>query len=126
MFVTDAAEQVDAVIEAVRSAVVAERAVLEIILAVVLTRGHVLLEGVPGTGQTLLARSVVTGLGLKFSRIQFTPDLMPSDITGSYVFEEGSGESHLTAGPVFVNIVLADEISRAPANRPSSSSQSCS
>ncbi|ERG88313.1 MAG: MoxR-like ATPase [halophilic archaeon J07HX5] len=115
MSVTDAAEQVDTIIEEVRSVVVADRAVLESVLAAVLARGHVLLEDVPGTGKTLLARSVATGLGLNFSRIQFTPDLMPSDITGSYVFEEGSGEFHFTPGPVFANIVLADEINRASA-----------
>jgi len=114
MSVTDAAEQVDAVIDEVLSAVVADREVLEIVSAGLLARGHVLLEDVPGTGKTLTARSVATALGLEFSRIQFTPDLMPSDITGSYVFEEGTGEFHFTPGPVFANIVLADEINRAP------------
>jgi MoxR-like ATPase len=111
---TDAAETADAVIEEVRSAVVADRTVLEEVVAGILARGHVLLEDVPGTGKTLLVRSLSTTLGLEFSRIQFTPDLMPSDITGSYVFEEGTGEFHFTPGPVFANIVLADEINRAP------------
>ena len=102
------------VLDEILSVVVADRTVLEEMLAGVLARGHVLLEDVPGTGKTLTARSFATTLGLEFSRIQFTPDLMPSDITGSYVFEEGTGEFHFTPGPVFANIVLADEINRAP------------
>jgi MoxR-like ATPase len=84
------------------------------VVAGILARGHVLLEDVPGTGKTLTARSLATALGLEFSRIQFTPDLMPSDVTGSYVFEENTGEFHFTPGPIFGNIVLADEINRAP------------
>jgi len=114
MSVTDAAQQAETVIDEVLSAVIADREVLEILTAGVLARGHILLEDVPGTGKTLAARSVATALGLDFSRIQFTPDLMPSDVTGSYIFEEGSGEFHFTPGPIFANIVLADEINRAP------------
>jgi MoxR-like ATPase len=114
MSVTDAAQQAETAIDEVLSAVIADREVLEILTAGVLARGHVLLEDVPGTGKTLTARSVATALGLEFSRIQFTPDLMPADVTGSYIFEEGTGEFHFTPGPVFANIVLADEINRAP------------
>ncbi len=88
MSVPDAASTAEAVVDEVLSAVVADRTVLEEITAGVLARGHVLLEDVPGTGKTLTARSFATALGLEFSRIQFTPDLMPSDVTGSYVFEE--------------------------------------
>ncbi|THE66819.1 MoxR family ATPase [Salinadaptatus halalkaliphilus] len=114
MSVPDAAATAEAVVEEVRSAVVADETVLEEITAALLARGHVLLEDVPGTGKTLTARSLATALGLEFSRIQFTPDLMPSDVTGSYVFEEEHGEFHFTPGPVFGNVVLADEINRAP------------
>ncbi len=114
MSVPDAATTVAAVVDEIRSAVVADRTVLEEVTAGVLARGHVLLEDVPGTGKTLTARSFATALGLEFSRIQFTPDLMPADITGSYVFEEETGEFHFTPGPVFANVVLADEINRAP------------
>ena len=114
MSVPDAAATAEAVIDEVLSAVVADETVLREITAGLLARGHVLLEDVPGTGKTLTARSFATTLGLEFSRIQFTPDLMPSDVTGSYVFEEETGEFHFTEGPVFANVVLADEINRAP------------
>ncbi|MFC4436556.1 MULTISPECIES: AAA family ATPase [Natrialbaceae] len=114
MSVPDAATTADAVVDEILSAVVADRTVLEDVTAGVLARGHVLLEDVPGTGKTLTARSFATALGLAFSRIQFTPDLMPADVTGSYVFEEETGEFRFTPGPVFANVVLADEINRAP------------
>ncbi|MGQ3411723.1 AAA family ATPase [Natrinema sp. LN54] len=114
MSVPDTAATAAAVVDEILSAVVADRTVLEEVIAGVLARGHVLLEDVPGTGKTLTARSFATALGLEFSRIQFTPDLMPADITGSYVFEEETGEFHFTPGPVFANVVLADEINRAP------------
>ncbi|WP_226005343.1 AAA family ATPase [Natrinema salinisoli] len=114
MSVPDAAATAETVVDEILSAVVADRTVLEEVLAGVLARGHVLLEDVPGTGKTLTAQSFATALGLEFSRIQFTPDLMPADITGSYVFEEETGEFHFTEGPVFANVVLADEINRAP------------
>jgi len=114
MSVTAAAETVESVLDEVHSVVVVDRDVTTEIMAGVLSRGHVLLEDVPGTGKTLTARSFATALGLAFSRIQFTPDLMPADVTGSYVFEEESGEFHFTEGPVFANIVLGDEINRAP------------
>lgn len=114
MSITEAEHNVDAVIDEVLSAVVADRRVMEEIMAGVLARGHVLMEDVPGTGKTLTVRAIATALDLEFSRLQFTPDLMPADVTGSYVFEEETGEFHFTQGPIFGNIVLADEINRAP------------
>ena len=118
MSIPDASTTAETVVDEVLSAVVADRRVLEEVTAGLLARGHVLLEDVPGTGKTLTARSFATALGLDFSRIQFTPDLMPADVTGSYVFDEDAGEFRFTPGPVFANVVLADEINRAP-RRPS-------
>jgi MoxR-like ATPase len=102
------------ILDAVGAAVVANEAFLERVLTGVLAGGHVLLEDVPGTGKTLTARSFAGALGLSFSRIQFTPDLLPADITGSNVFDEATGEFEFVPGPVFANVVLADEINRAP------------
>src|SRR5207249_1713610 len=78
-------------------------------------RGHVLLEDYPGLAKTLIVRSFARVLGLGFSRIQFTPDLMPSDVTGSTVLDPRRGEFEFRPGPVFANVVLADEVNRAPA-----------
>ena len=103
-----------AVVDSISEAVVSDREFLETVLMGLLARGHVLLEDVPGTGKTLTARSVATALGLSFSRIQFTPDLLPADVTGTYVFNEQNREFEFRAGPVFNNVVLADEINRAP------------
>jgi len=105
---------VEAVVDEVLSAVIADREVVETIASALLARGHVLLEDVPGTGKTLTANSLATALGLDFARIQFTPDLLPSDITGSYVFDEHEADFEFTEGPIFANVVLADEINRAP------------
>jgi MoxR-like ATPase len=113
MDIDEAASECTAVTDAVRSAVVADRGFVERVLLGVLARGHVLLEDVPGTGKTLTARSVATALGLSFSRIQFTPDLLPSDVTGTHVFDEKTREFEFQAGPIFANVVLADEINRA-------------
>jgi MoxR-like ATPase len=104
----------DRILDAVSEAVVADRAFLETTLTGILARGHVLLEDVPGTGKTLTARSFATALGLSFQRIQFTPDLLPADITGSNIYNEAAGEFEFAPGPVFANVVLADEINRAP------------
>jgi MoxR-like ATPase len=114
MDIDEATRQCDGVIEAVREAVVSDRAFLETILVGLLARGHVLLEDVPGTGKTLTARSLATVLGLSFSRIQFTPDLLPTDVTGTNIFNEQSREFEFRQGPLFNNVVLADEINRAP------------
>ena len=107
------ADHCDAVIDTVSSAVIVDRETLETVLSGFLARGHVLLEDVPGTGKTLTARSLAGALGLSFSRIQFTPDLLPADVTGTYVFDEQSGEFQFRPGPIFGNVVLADEINRA-------------
>ena len=109
-----ATERCERVLDAVSSAVIADETFLETVLTGILARGHVLLEDVPGTGKTLTARSFADALGLSFSRIQFTPDLLPADITGSNVYDEGTGEFEFSPGPVFANVVLADEINRAP------------
>jgi MoxR-like ATPase len=101
------------VTDSISRGVVAEDELLESVLTAVLSRGHVLLEDVPGTGKTLTARCFATALGLSFSRIQFTPDLLPADVTGTYVFNEKSREFEFTSGPLFANVVLADEINRA-------------
>ncbi|MDX9974671.1 MAG: MoxR family ATPase [FCB group bacterium] len=84
-------------------------------LAALFSNGHVLIEGVPGTAKTTLVRTIASALSLEFSRVQFTPDLLPNDITGSYVFRAQSGEFNFRKGPIFANFVLADEINRAPA-----------
>jgi len=114
MDVPDAADTCARVIDEVGSAVVADRDFLERVTLGILARGHVLLEDVPGTGKTLSARSFATALGLEFSRIQFTPDLLPSDVTGTNVFDERDGTFSFSPGPIFANVVLADEINRAP------------
>jgi MoxR-like ATPase len=106
-------ETVGKVISEVERAVVGKRTLLEMIMAATLTGGHVLLEDYPGLGKTLIARSFATALGLEFKRIQFTPDLLPGDITGGYIFNRDKNRFELRKGPIFANIVLADEINRA-------------
>ncbi|WP_276271119.1 AAA family ATPase [Haloarcula litorea] len=114
MDVTEASDVAGTVLDEVASAVVADREFFETVLLGVVGRGHVLLEDVPGTGKTLTAQSVAEALGLSFSRVQFTPDLLPADITGTHVFNEQSREFEFQRGPIFANVVLADEINRAP------------
>lgn len=104
----------DAVRDQILDVVVTDEEFIETVLTGVVGSGHVLLEDVPGTGKTLTALAVAQALNLEFSRIQFTPDLLPSDITGSHVFNESTGEFNFTKGPIFANVVLADEINRAP------------
>jgi MoxR-like ATPase len=101
------------VIVEVERAVVGKRGLLEMMMASVLAGGHMLLEDFPGLGKTLIARSFAKALGLEFKRIQFTPDLLPGDITGGYIFNRTKNKFELRQGPVFANIVLADEINRA-------------
>jgi len=101
------------VIAEVERAVVGKRALLEMMMASVLAGGHILLEDFPGLGKTLVARSFATALGLDFKRIQFTPDLLPGDITGGYIFNRTKNKFELRKGPLFANIVLAGEINRA-------------
>lgn len=101
------------VIAEVERAVVGKRPLLEMVMASVLAGGHVLLEDYPGLGKTLAARSFAAVLGLEFKRIQFTPDLLPADITGGYIFNRTKNKFELRKGPIFANIILADEINRA-------------
>jgi len=101
------------IIDEIELAVVGKRNTLEMILAAVLAGGHVLMEDYPGLGKTLIARSFATTLGLGFKRIQFTPDLLPGDITGGYIYNRSENKFELRKGPVFANIILADEINRA-------------
>jgi MoxR-like ATPase len=94
---------------------VGQEALVEHVLVGLVARGHVLIEGVPGLGKTLLVRALSRVLGLSFRRIQFTPDLMPSDITGSTLYSQKLGEFSFVPGPVFTELLLADEVNRAPA-----------
>jgi MoxR-like ATPase len=102
------------VLDVVGEAVIADADFLDVVMTGLLARGHVLLEDVPGTGKTLTARTFARALDLSFRRIQFTPDLLPADITGSTVYDEPTGAFEFAPGPVFANVVLADEINRAP------------
>jgi MoxR-like ATPase len=112
---TDAAAMVRAVVDEVGKAIVGKRPTLELIMAGLLADGHVLLDDVPGVAKTLTARSIATAAGLSFSRVQFTPDLLPADITGSTVLDLATREARFRPGPIFASLVLADEINRAPA-----------
>lgn len=98
----------------VRKAIVGQDDAIDQVLTGLLASGHVLLEGVPGTGKTLLTKALVRALGGEFRRIQFTPDLMPSDVLGTSVWDEGRRDFVLRKGPIFADVVLGDEINRAP------------
>jgi len=111
--VTEVAALTQRVIEQVEQAIVGKRPVIEKIMAAVLAGGHVLIEDYPGLAKTLIANSFATALGITFRRIQFTPDLLPGDITGGYIFNRAQNEFVLREGPIFANIILADEINRA-------------
>ncbi len=99
----------------IKKVLVGQDAVIEQVLVALIGRGHVLIEGVPGLGKTLLVRALAKCFGGEFSRVQFTPDLMPSDVTGHAMYNMGSQTFEVRKGPVFTNLLLADEINRAPA-----------
>ena len=109
-----AREALDRVREETAKAVVGQDQVVRGLLVALLMRGHAILEGVPGVAKTLLAKSFARALDLRFRRVQFTPDLMPSDVTGNVVLEASSGEFRFREGPVFTNVLLADEVNRTP------------
>jgi MoxR-like ATPase len=110
----DARAALSAVRDEVGKAVVGQEQAVRDLVAGLLVRGHVILEGVPGVAKTLLAKSFARALDLTFKRVQFTPDLMPSDVTGNVVYEARTGEFRFRAGPVFANVLLADELNRTP------------
>jgi MoxR-like ATPase len=110
-----AAERIVRLRSAIGKAVVGQSAVVDQVLIALIASGHVLIEGVPGLGKTLLVRALAQALSLPYARIQFTPDMMPSDITGHAVLDPSSRELRVVRGPVFTHILLADEINRAPA-----------
>ena len=114
MELREVADRARAVLDEVERAVVGKRDRLELVLAGMLADGHVLLEDVPGLAKTLAARSFAEVTGLRFQRIQFTPDLLPSDVTGSSIWNQRDTAFEFRAGPIFTNILLADEINRAP------------
>jgi MoxR-like ATPase len=112
--VQEVAARSQRVLNEVERAVIGKREALELVLLGLLANGHVLIEDFPGLAKTLTARSFAQVLDLEFARIQFTPDLMPSDVTGSSVFNQRTGDFEFRAGPIFTNLLLGDEINRAP------------
>jgi MoxR-like ATPase len=114
------AERFEGLREAVGQVVIGQDDVLKQIFVTLLVGGHSLVEGVPGVAKTLLVRTLASSLDLRFGRIQFTPDLMPSDILGTSVLEQATGSFRFREGPIFTELLLADEINRAPAKTHSS------
>ena len=114
MRIEEVSSKGNAVLEEVKKAIVGKDEVLKLILTTILADGHILLEDLPGLAKTLMAKSFATALGVKFKRVQFTPDLLPSDILGVSVFNQKTLEFEFKKGPIFTNILLADEINRAP------------
>ncbi|ATA29296.1 hypothetical protein MLM_3249B [Mycobacterium lepraemurium] len=104
----------EAILDEIERVVVGKRSALRLILTAVLARGHILIEDLPGLGKTLIARSFAAALGLQFTRVQFTPDLLPTDLLGSTIYDMQSGRFAFRAGPIFTNLLLADEINRTP------------
>ncbi|CAN5349243.1 MoxR family ATPase [soil metagenome] len=112
--IAEASRLCGVVLDEVERAVVGKREPLTLVLAAILAKGHVLIEDLPGLGKTLAARSFAQVLGLEFSRAQFTPDLLPSDLTGSFLYDQRRGEFDFRPGPIFAGLLLADEINRTP------------
>ena len=112
--VTDAQATCTAILDAVNTVIVGKRDALELVLSGLLCGGHVLLDDSPGLGKTLLARTFAQATGLSVGRVQFTPDLMPADVTGSMLFDQKQGTFEFRPGPIFQNLVIGDEINRAP------------
>ena len=113
--VAQAGEMLDGLRAAIGQAMVGQSAVVEQVLVTLVASGHALIEGVPGLGKTLLVRALAQALSLAHSRVQFTPDMLPSDITGHAVLDPSTRELRVVRGPVFTHVLLADEINRAPA-----------
>jgi MoxR-like ATPase len=120
-----ARERMDDVRRQVSRVYIGEASALDTLLVALLARGHVLLEGVPGVAKTTLAKAFAHTLGCTVRRIQFTPDLLPADITGTYVLDPRVGTFSLRPGPIFANVVLADEINRARPRRSRRCSKRC-
>src|SRR5262245_48968521 len=114
MTIAELNAQAESILAEVERAVVGKREALELVLLGILADGHVLLEDFPGLAQTLIARSFAQVTGMTFSRVQFTPDLMPADVTGSSIYNQQRGDFEFRPGPIFANILLSDEINRAP------------
>src|SRR5215211_328483 len=114
MTIAELTAQAQTILDEVERAVVGKRDALELVLLGILADGHVLIEDFPGLAKTLIARSFAQVASLGFSRIQFTPDLMPSDITGSSIYDQRAADFEFRPGPIFTNLLLADEINRAP------------
>lgn len=112
---SDLQQAVQQVREEIGKVIVGQEQIVDLMIAALLSDGHVLMEGVPGVAKTLTAKLLARTVSVKFSRLQFTPDLMPSDVTGSSIFNMKSNEFEFRQGPIFANIVLIDEINRAPA-----------
>jgi MoxR-like ATPase len=111
--VSDTGDALSRIRQAIATVVVGKRETVDQLLVAVLCRGHVLIEDVPGVGKTLLARSLAATMGCSFRRVQFTPDVLPSDVTGSNVFDQRTSEFSFRPGPIFTQVLLADEINRA-------------
>ncbi len=114
MTLSEAAQRCSDILDEVGRVIVGKRDVLRLVLLGILAGGHVLLEDLPGLGKTVMARSFATVLGLQFTRIQFTPDLLPADVTGAPLYDQRTGELVFRPGPVFTGLLLADEINRTP------------
>jgi MoxR-like ATPase len=114
MDVTEAGRVAGLVLDEVEKAIVGKRDALRLVLAAVLAKGHVLIEDFPGLGKTLAARSLARALGLSFARAQFTPDLLPADLTGSFLYNQREQTFEFRRGPLFTGLLLADEINRTP------------
>src|SRR3989442_1042833 len=111
----DLRARLDPLFSEIGKVIVGQKAMVDRLLIGLLTGGHILLEGVPGLAKTLAVRTLAQGLRLTFSRIQFTPDLLPADVIGTQIFNPRTGEFTIKKGPIFANLVLADEINRSPA-----------
>jgi len=114
MTIDELNRQAELILGEVERAIVGKRDALEMVLLGILADGHVLIEDFPGLAKTLIARSFAAVTGMDFSRIQFTPDLMPADVTGSSIYRQQQGDFEFRPGPIFANLLLADEINRAP------------